>query len=53
VGRTSCSTYDGPRGEAIGSIRIAVHDNEMLLLSIGAKPMSKPPFPLEFMEAGG
>ena len=33
------------------SNRIAADDNGMLLLSIAAKPMSKPPFPLEFTEA--
>jgi ribosome biogenesis GTPase len=37
---------------AFSSNRIAADDNEMLLLSIAAKPMSQPPFPLELMEAG-
>lgn len=37
---------------AMSSNRIASDDNEMLLLSIAAKPMSKPPFSLEHMEAG-
>jgi len=36
----------------LSSNRIAADDNEMLLLSIAAKPLSKPPFPLEFTEAG-
>ena len=35
------------------SNRIAADDNEMLPLSIAAKPMSKPPFPLEHLEVGG
>ena len=35
---------------AMSSNRIAADDNEMLLLSIAAKPMSKPPFPLEHVE---
>jgi len=38
---------------AMSSNRIAADDNEMLLLSIAAKPLSKPPFPLEYLEAGG
>jgi ribosome biogenesis GTPase len=37
---------------AMSSNRIAGDDNEMLLLSIAAQPMSKPPFPLEHMESG-
>jgi ribosome biogenesis GTPase len=37
---------------AMSSNRIAADDNEMLLLSIAAKPMSKPPFSLEHLEAG-
>jgi len=37
----------------MSSNRIAADDNEMLLLSIAAKPMSKPPFPLEHPEAAG
>jgi ribosome biogenesis GTPase len=35
---------------AMGSNRIAADDNEMLLLSIAAKPMSKPPFPLDALD---
>ena len=35
---------------AMSSNRIAADDNEMLLLSIAAQPMSKPPFPLEYMQ---
>lgn len=38
---------------AMSSNRIAADDNEMLLLSIAAKPLSKPPFPLEYLEVGG
>ncbi len=37
---------------AMSSNRIASDDNEMLLLSIAAKPLSKPPFPLEYLESG-
>lgn len=37
---------------AMSSNRIASDDNEMLLMSIAAKPLSKPPFPLEYMETG-
>lgn len=35
---------------AMSSNRIAADDNEMLLLSIAAKPLSRPPFPLEYTE---
>ncbi len=37
---------------AMSSNRIAADDNEMLLLSIAAKPMSKPPFSMEHLESG-
>lgn len=35
---------------AIHSNRIAADDNSMLLLSIAARPMSNPPFPLEYVD---
>jgi len=34
---------------ALRSNRIAADDNEMLLLSIAARPISRPPFPLEWV----
>ena len=37
---------------ALSSNRIGADDNEMLLLSIAAKPMSQPPFPLELTDTG-
>jgi len=37
---------------ALSSNRIAADDNEMLLLSIAAKPISQPPFPLDQSDTG-
>lgn len=34
---------------ALGSNRIAADDNEMLLMSLAARPLSNPPFPLEYI----